>query len=429
MVGGARDPVEIQADRLAAQVLSGSVAKTSGLGGAAPIRRACCENCTAGYEEDTARTDRAPVARRRSDAPALAPGSAPAPAGPRAGRALAALGGGRLLSAPARAFFEPRFGRDLSGVRLHTGTAAARAARSLDAAAFTRGRDIAFGPGALTASTLAHELAHVAMEGRVGAVRRKLTVVDPGRQIPRPGGKGVRQTNAQTIQKYLEMLCTHGFPKVKSSGEVTMWDSACGLFYGLFGTACACLCDIIDSKNQWRIEIRDKGNPKRSFPHTKADKPKQAKVGGSGSGGLVVVPSPNDRTEYGAADKGGNVRAFRTWEIVAHELCGHARLDDKGMHPKEEPDKRIRHGHETVVPMTNKIRQELDPTITLRAHTIKAPYCGESFSRDKGTTRWIETSQLPKCEKLRDLYLKRMQAKHPKDKKYFKKYTIDDRLP
>jgi hypothetical protein len=56
-------------------------------------------------------------------------------------------GGGQPLSEKDRAFFEPRFGRDFSQVRVHTGVQAAEAARAVNARAFTVGRDVMFGAG------------------------------------------------------------------------------------------------------------------------------------------------------------------------------------------------------------------------------------------------------------------------------------------
>jgi outer membrane protein OmpA-like peptidoglycan-associated protein len=71
-----------------------------------------------------------------------------------------------------RAFFEPRFGRDLSGVRLQTDAAAAASARDFGARAYAWDRHIAFGPGQYRPDTgagrrlIAHEIAHVAQQGR-----------------------------------------------------------------------------------------------------------------------------------------------------------------------------------------------------------------------------------------------------------------------
>src|SRR5690606_18808873 len=52
------------------------------------------------------------------------------------------LSGGSPLDAQTRNFFEPRFGLDLSQVRLHSGVEADRAARNVNALAFTIGNDV-----------------------------------------------------------------------------------------------------------------------------------------------------------------------------------------------------------------------------------------------------------------------------------------------
>jgi hypothetical protein len=79
-------------------------------------------------------------------------------------------GTGRPLPDSARHFFEPRFGGDLGAVRVHTDVDADRSARSMDALAYTLGRDIVFRSGSYAPDTdagrrlLAHELAHVVQQ-------------------------------------------------------------------------------------------------------------------------------------------------------------------------------------------------------------------------------------------------------------------------
>jgi hypothetical protein len=72
---------------------------------------------------------------------------------------------------------EPRFGYDFGQVRIHAGTQAAEAARSVNALAFTVGSHIAFSAGRFSPEStagrqlLAHELVHVVQQrnnGRVG---------------------------------------------------------------------------------------------------------------------------------------------------------------------------------------------------------------------------------------------------------------------
>jgi len=74
---------------------------------------------------------------------------------------------GQPLDAGARAFFEPRFRRDFSNVRLHADAQAAASARAVDAAAYAVGNSIVLdsahrdAQGSRRNALLAHELAHV----------------------------------------------------------------------------------------------------------------------------------------------------------------------------------------------------------------------------------------------------------------------------
>lgn len=76
-------------------------------------------------------------------------------------------GGGQPLSPSTRSFFEPRFGRDFSNVRVHANSSAAQTAKAVQAKAFTVGNDVVFGAGQYQLGTnmgrrlLAHELTHV----------------------------------------------------------------------------------------------------------------------------------------------------------------------------------------------------------------------------------------------------------------------------
>ncbi len=77
------------------------------------------------------------------------------------------MSGGRPLPPAVRSFFELRFDRNFNDVRIHTGSKADEVARSIDAKAFTIGRDVVFAHNNYQPSTrqgkrlLAHELSHV----------------------------------------------------------------------------------------------------------------------------------------------------------------------------------------------------------------------------------------------------------------------------
>jgi hypothetical protein len=92
---------------------------------------------------------------------------------------LAPFGGGQRLDESARTFFENRFARDFQGVRVHDGPHADAAARSIDARAFTVGRDVVFRAGAYAPASvdgrrlLAHELTHVVQQTTTAPVVRR----------------------------------------------------------------------------------------------------------------------------------------------------------------------------------------------------------------------------------------------------------------
>ncbi len=86
---------------------------------------------------------------------------------------------GRPLDEDTRAFFEPRFGYDFSGVRIHTESNAAATVAAVNAKAFAVGRDIVFGTGMYAPRSaegrhlIAHELTHIIHQGgaeRTGGV-------------------------------------------------------------------------------------------------------------------------------------------------------------------------------------------------------------------------------------------------------------------
>jgi hypothetical protein len=114
-------------------------------------------------------------------AKAEAGGAFAAPAGVESG--IDALrGGGEPLSQSSRRFFEPRFGAGFGRVRVHTDTRANRLARSINARAFTHGRDIVFGSGQYAPGShdgkklLAHELTHVVQQR--GGIQRKIELAN-----------------------------------------------------------------------------------------------------------------------------------------------------------------------------------------------------------------------------------------------------------
>jgi hypothetical protein len=145
---------------------------------------------------------------------------------------------GRQLDASARAFFEPRFGHDFSGVRVHSGANAEQSAREVNASAYTVGQNIVFGAGRFAPETregrrlIAHELAHVLQQNSasaVGALQRddpKNAPKNPPAVVPQdvavlmspdpdfvtltaviaPGAKVLRVTSIEDLVKQLKLI-------------------------------------------------------------------------------------------------------------------------------------------------------------------------------------------------------------------------------
>jgi hypothetical protein len=107
---------------------------------------------------------------------------------------------GQPLDESTRSFFEPRFGRDFSRVRVHTDSQSSKSAESVNALAYTVGRDIVFSSGQFALETkagsylLAHELAHVVQqEGASSKLQKK---GDEGRIATSTWTEAVRKATA-----------------------------------------------------------------------------------------------------------------------------------------------------------------------------------------------------------------------------------------
>ena len=161
------DPYELEADRVADQVMRTADPYASGWTGISTGRPALQRKCAACEEEDKKKEEEDHLAEH--DEKVQRKASGPGIGVPE--RAVAATrSAGEPLDRETRAFMEPRFGFDFSKVRIHSDADAAHAARSIKARAYTIGSDITFGVGQYSPRTqegqrlLAHELTHVVQQ-------------------------------------------------------------------------------------------------------------------------------------------------------------------------------------------------------------------------------------------------------------------------
>ena len=153
------------------------------------------------------------------------------------GSRMQALGSGRPLPRQTRNFFEPRFGRDFSRVRVHTGAGAHQLAGSINARAFTRGNDIVFGGGEYNPESfsgkrlLGHELVHVAQQ-------QKGDSLDPvhGQIIYRKNNKKIQQRldNLERSVKVNRILSNFNLKLTQKKWE---WDVAARNVGSAYATA------------------------------------------------------------------------------------------------------------------------------------------------------------------------------------------------
>lgn len=193
-IGQADDPYEREADRVADQAMRMPAPPSNGQAlSITPIisrqaQRKCAE-CEEEEEEGSL--------QRKESGGAEVPVTAP----PIVHETLSSPG--QPLDAATRAYFEPRFSHDFSGVRVHTDAKAAESARAVNAQAYTIGGDIVLEDGQYSPRTtvgkglLAHELTHVIQQGGRGLPHGN---AEPG------GGVLQRQSLSETLQSGIQSI-------------------------------------------------------------------------------------------------------------------------------------------------------------------------------------------------------------------------------
>ena len=175
-IGPVDDPLEREADRAADAVMAGDRVPPLNSASSHPQRK--CAECA---KEDER------MLQRKQAGPAPTPVYAPSIV------QTVLSSPGEPLDATIRAYFEPRFGRDFSGVRVHRDGSAARSADILGAHAYTTRQHVVFGagqfmPGSTVGNRLiAHELGHTIqqLQNVVPVVQRRPRMV-PGAMADKP---------------------------------------------------------------------------------------------------------------------------------------------------------------------------------------------------------------------------------------------------
>ena len=157
-LGAPDDRYEQEADRIADQVMAAGPGPANGPMAVTPLPRPAP---LTRQVEDEPEDEDVPLQAKSAFA-----ASRPALSHDFGRRLTNELRGGQPLDPAARAFFEPRFGRDLGAVRLHRTGTAADLNREIGARAFTHGNHVLLGNAAANSGQesqrrlLAHEITH-----------------------------------------------------------------------------------------------------------------------------------------------------------------------------------------------------------------------------------------------------------------------------
>jgi len=246
-IGRTDDPLEHEADHVAEQVMR--MREPPGISTAAVRLSRKCAACD----------EKHPSIQTKKNGSTEIPGIAP-------GIVHSVLHSpGQPLDQSTRAFFEPRFRHDFSGVRVHADTSAAVSARAVGALAYAVGQHIVFNearyaPRTNTGRTLlAHELAHVVQQSRGGggepATIRRYTQFDG---------------TAQTSKKSLGWTHPGGNPlRVSDDGQMAAEDNGWG--ENLSKRAWTTPANLATSNSKLaavgsRVKLVAKGNPISGAP-------------------------------------------------------------------------------------------------------------------------------------------------------------------
>lgn len=192
-------------------------------------------------------------------------------------RPAAGLGAGRPLDAETRAFFEPRFGHDFAGVRIHDDTAAEASAHSTHALAYTFGHQIVFRSGQYSPTTdegrclLGHELAHVVQQsGGAGRVQGAGLDHDAYEaEADRAAEQALSGSRVSALSHVGALRVQKAPPKKSAPSTVegtysVSKDKASGKYHYTFNSN-----DIINSSDPWRLVVLT--HIRNLFPGLSAD--------------------------------------------------------------------------------------------------------------------------------------------------------------
>jgi hypothetical protein len=255
---------------------------------------------------------------------------------------------GKPMPDAEKKFFEPKFGRDFSSVKLHTDSVAAKSAQSINALAYTSGNNIVFNTGQYAPESesgkklIAHELTHVVQQSggsksiqRAGWTNSKTTntkatniddkgienKTDPKSTILRIPIEGLTQGN-QKNSMTREVVDNPGTPQQKVRNE------AVGTAETAAGKAIALIPDALDATKPVEVLFHLHGHNEgyreigSSVRDISLDKIEQQMLASGHSQMIGVLPQGTTKSGWGSnfnsdvyiAEVLGKVVTEKKWE-------------------------------------------------------------------------------------------------------------------
>jgi hypothetical protein len=195
VIGAVKDPLESEADAMAERIMREQPVPAVLSSTCPAVRRKCACDGSGGSCEACQEEAKDKLLRKSSDL------IIPTEASPIVHEVLRSPG--QPLEAGTRSFMEARFGYNLSQVRIHSDSKAAKSAESVHALAYTSGKNVVFGAGQYAPHSregqklIAHELTHTVQQVKHGLC--PLNFVDSkGDGMSRPEEQSENETVAST---------------------------------------------------------------------------------------------------------------------------------------------------------------------------------------------------------------------------------------
>lgn len=185
--------------------------------------------------------------------------------------------------------------------------------------------------------------------------------------------------SADDMKGLFNTICPGKFTTIKAAGAAQI-SADCSASDRSASKGCDCLCDVVhDTKRQYWIDVQSPTLANKSqelHDKTTKDVPDASVLPNTDGDRITMYPSSGSAVEIGAFQADGKPIWLENWRLLAHELCGHARLNQS-----YSGDRGCREEHNATIDTENEIAAEHGGAA--RGH-FADPKQGESFFNATG---------------------------------------------